>query len=66
MNKFVYHGDGDFLSSYLFRLQCRMEKTPGIIIVAGKDYHVDARGRYSGEWPPFALEFAKLTTTLYK
>ncbi len=63
MNRFEYHGEADFIPSVRFRLQCAMEKTPGIIIQDEKEYHIDNHGRWVNP-APFHTETKQLLMNL--
>lgn len=61
---FHYQGEQDFLQMYRFRLQCRMEKVPGRIIIRNHIYHINSEGRFVGEEPEVQNEFHKMLASL--
>ena len=57
--KFLYESSLDYWGLQEYRLECAMEKKPGIIVFDTKEYHVNERGRYT-ETPPFELQMNKI------
>jgi hypothetical protein len=61
---FEYRGEADYIGTLRYRLQCKMEKTPGCIIVNGKQYHIDAHGHYVGDRPAYVKKIHELVLAL--
>lgn len=66
MRQFLYNGEDDYVPMLRFLAKCRMEKTSGIVVIAGEEFHVSNKGRFFEKVPPIVHEVKSLLADLVR